>query len=84
MALVVFCGQPCSGKSTIAASLVKSLTDEGLSIKLIDEPTLNLDRTKSYSGQFVYTTLKIVYVSYHIGMFIIVVVFSQACQLRKI
>ena len=62
MALVVFCGQPCSGKSTIAALLVKSLTDIGLSVKLIDEPTLNLDRNKSYSGQFVYTTLKIFYV----------------------
>lgn len=50
MALVIICGQPCSGKSTAAACLIKALSDAPLSIKLIDEPTLNLDRNKSYSG----------------------------------
>eukprot|EP00250_Pteridium_aquilinum_P006893 c16722_g1_i1 orf=70-891(+) len=50
MALVIICGQPCSGKSTAAACLIKALADPPLSTKLIDEPTLNLDRNTSYSG----------------------------------
>lgn len=50
MALVIICGQPCSGKSTAAACLIKALADTPLSIKLIDEPILNLDRNASYSG----------------------------------
>lgn len=48
MALVIICGQPCSGKSTAAACLIKELADAPFSIKLIDEPTLNLDRNASY------------------------------------
>ncbi|KAH7283272.1 hypothetical protein KP509_35G069700 [Ceratopteris richardii] len=50
MALVVICGQPCSGKSTAAACLIQALSECALSIKLVDEPSLNLDRNTSYSS----------------------------------
>lgn len=50
MALVVVCGQPCSGKSTAASCLIQALVSTSLSIKLISEPILNLDRNASYSG----------------------------------
>lgn len=50
MALVIICGQPCSGKSTAAACLLKALGVTPLPVKLIDEPSLNLDRNQSYSG----------------------------------
>jgi len=49
MALVLMCGQPCSGKSTAAACLIKALEQQhGTPVILIDEPSLNLDRNHSY------------------------------------
>ncbi|KAI5054597.1 hypothetical protein GOP47_0029742 [Adiantum capillus-veneris] len=50
MALVVVCGQPCSGKSTAVSWLIQALNDTAISIKLISEPSLNLDRNTSYCG----------------------------------
>ncbi|KAJ7548516.1 hypothetical protein O6H91_07G014800 [Diphasiastrum complanatum] len=47
MALVLLCGQPCSGKSTAAACLVNALGDLA-QIQVIDEPSLNLDRNQCY------------------------------------
>lgn len=51
MALVIICGQPCSGKSTAAACLVKALEKtSNMPVILIDEPSLNLDRNNAYQG----------------------------------
>lgn len=53
MALVVICGQPCSGKSKAALSLAESLK-ESLELKqqvrIIDEDYLHLDRNQSYAN----------------------------------
>jgi protein KTI12 len=49
MALVIICGQPCSGKSTAAACLSKALEKTtNMPVILIDEPSLNLDRNCAY------------------------------------
>ncbi|EFJ20517.1 hypothetical protein SELMODRAFT_108956 [Selaginella moellendorffii] len=54
MALVVMCGQPCSGKSAAAASLIRGLEAASLphAVKLIDETSLGLDRNESYQDMF--------------------------------
>uniref|UniRef100_A0A7I4EES4 Uncharacterized protein n=1 Tax=Physcomitrium patens TaxID=3218 RepID=A0A7I4EES4_PHYPA len=49
MALVIICGQPCSGKSTAAACLMKEFEKtNNMPVVLIDEPSLNLDRNSAY------------------------------------
>jgi len=57
MALVVMCGQPCSGKSTAAKRLADALQsafsaggDQGLAVRVIDESSLHLGRNQSYAG----------------------------------
>lgn len=51
MALVVICGQPCSGKSKAALCLAESLkdSDSNPSVRIIDETSLHLDRNQSYA-----------------------------------
>ncbi len=52
MPLVLICGQPCSGKSAVAAQLVQVLQARGISTcNLIDEPSLHLLRNTSYKGE---------------------------------
>ncbi|XP_006858568.2 protein KTI12 homolog isoform X1 [Amborella trichopoda] len=56
MALVLMCGQPCSGKSTVAQSLFRLLLSESSqqnlcnnkNVRIIDEPSLHLERNESY------------------------------------
>lgn len=50
MALVVICGQPCSGKSTAASCLVEALqeSESKPSVNIIDESSLHLNRNQSY------------------------------------
>lgn len=50
MALVVICGQPCSGKSTAASCLIEALqeSESKPSVKIIDESSLHLNRNQSY------------------------------------
>ncbi|KAG5240187.1 protein KTI [Salix suchowensis] len=50
MALVVICGQPCSGKSTAALCLAEALkeSDSNSTIRIIDEASFHLDRNQSY------------------------------------
>ncbi|CAN1152830.1 Protein KTI12 homolog [Linum perenne] len=50
MALVVICGQPCSGKSTVATSLAEALkeSDTKFSVRIIDEASFHLDRNQNY------------------------------------
>lgn len=52
MALVVICGQPCSGKSTAATCLAEALRDSECkqSVRIIDETFFHLDRNKSYAN----------------------------------
>ncbi|KAF5443411.1 hypothetical protein F2P56_035967 [Juglans regia] len=52
MALVVICGQPCSGKSTAALFLSEALkdTESKLTVRIIDETSLHLDRNQSYAN----------------------------------
>ncbi|KAG2438045.1 hypothetical protein HXX76_005658 [Chlamydomonas incerta] len=52
MPLVVVCGQPCSGKSTVAAKLVTLFQEAGLTVELVDEPSLHLERNAAYTGTF--------------------------------
>ncbi|KAJ1692249.1 hypothetical protein LUZ63_008947 [Rhynchospora breviuscula] len=56
MALVVMCGQPCSGKSTAAILLSEALQsacatggDQRLALRIIDESSLHLGRNQSYA-----------------------------------
>ncbi|KAF3795162.1 KTI12-like protein [Nymphaea thermarum] len=50
MALVVMCGQTCSGKSTTACLLAGILRSQDLKVRLIDESSLHLDRNVAYAG----------------------------------
>lgn len=52
MALVVICGQPCSGKSTAAACLAEALgqTEPEPSVRTIDETSFHLSRNQSYAN----------------------------------
>nr|CAB3455376.1 unnamed protein product [Digitaria exilis] len=60
MALVVMCGQPCSGKSAaagcLAAALRSSSTD--LTVRIIDESSLHLGRNDSYKDMVVEKNLR--------------------------
>ncbi|KAK6921928.1 Protein KTI12/L-seryl-tRNA(Sec) kinase [Dillenia turbinata] len=51
MALVVICGQPCSGKSTAANCLAEALKDleSPPTFRIIDEASFHLDRNQSYA-----------------------------------
>ncbi|XP_049937037.1 protein KTI12 homolog [Nymphaea colorata] len=49
MALVVMCGQPCSGKSMAACLLAGILRSQDLKVRLIDESSLHLDRNVAYA-----------------------------------
>lgn len=51
MALVVICGQPCSGKSTAAACLSEALKDAESkpAVRIIDEGSFHLNRNESYA-----------------------------------
>lgn len=50
MALVVICGQPCSGKSTAATFLAEALGDSECkpNVRIINETLFHLDRNESY------------------------------------
>ncbi|GJN34213.1 hypothetical protein PR202_gb22858 [Eleusine coracana subsp. coracana] len=60
MALVLMCGQPCSGKSEAAACLTAALRSSSadLTVRIIDESSLHLERNDSYKG---------IGVAYHVG-----------------
>ncbi|KAL3835302.1 hypothetical protein ACJIZ3_010038 [Penstemon smallii] len=50
MALVVICGQPCSGKSTAAACLTEALqeSESKLSVRIINESSFHLNLNQNY------------------------------------
>uniref|UniRef100_A0A0D6QVS8 Protein KTI12 homolog n=1 Tax=Araucaria cunninghamii TaxID=56994 RepID=A0A0D6QVS8_ARACU len=52
MALVLICGQPCSGKSTVADCLKRTLQSQpslDRNVRVVDEPSLHLDRNRCYA-----------------------------------
>ncbi|CAN0896452.1 Protein KTI12 homolog [Linum grandiflorum] len=52
MALVVICGQPCSGKSTAATCLAEALreSETKFNVRIIDEASFHLDRNQNYAN----------------------------------
>ncbi|XP_045816738.1 protein KTI12 homolog [Trifolium pratense] len=53
MALVVICGQPCSGKSKAALCLAEALKQSSelkYQVRIIDEASFHLDRNQSYAN----------------------------------
>ncbi|CAL1360255.1 unnamed protein product [Linum trigynum] len=54
MALVVICGQPCSGKSTAATNLAEALkqfeSSSKFNVNTIDEASFHLDRNQNYAN----------------------------------
>uniref|UniRef100_A0A7N0VAL9 Protein KTI12 homolog n=1 Tax=Kalanchoe fedtschenkoi TaxID=63787 RepID=A0A7N0VAL9_KALFE len=52
MALVVICGQPCSGKSMAALCLAEALkeVESKAAVRIIDEGSLHLERNQSYAN----------------------------------
>ncbi|KEH19321.1 putative protein KTI12/L-seryl-tRNA(Sec) kinase, P-loop containing nucleoside triphosphate hydrolase [Medicago truncatula] len=53
MALVVICGQPCSGKSKAALALAEALKESSelkYQVRIIDEACFHLDRNQSYAN----------------------------------
>ena len=51
MPLVIMSGQPCSGKSSLAAKLAASFRELNLETHVIDEPSLHLQRNTAYKGE---------------------------------
>ncbi|GLJ17374.1 hypothetical protein SUGI_0301810 [Cryptomeria japonica] len=49
MALVLMCGQPCSGKSTAAQYLSGALQSQSFNVRVIDESSLHVDRNQGYA-----------------------------------
>uniref|UniRef100_A0ACD5XYG2 Uncharacterized protein n=1 Tax=Avena sativa TaxID=4498 RepID=A0ACD5XYG2_AVESA len=60
MALVVMCGQPCSGKSEAAACLTAALHSSvaDVTVRIIDESSLHLGRNDSYKDMVVEKNLR--------------------------
>lgn len=52
MALVVICGQPCSGKTTAAICLSEALksSESNPTVRIIDETSFHLNRNQSYAN----------------------------------
>jgi len=49
MALIMMCGQPCSGKSTVAASLAAALEQRGVSAILVDHRVFPLPIAQAFT-----------------------------------
>lgn len=52
MPLIILCGQPSSGKSTVARAIEKELKQLQKDVVVISEQTLRLDRNAAYSGAY--------------------------------
>ena len=51
MPLVVICGHPSSGKSTVAKHIAEACKQKGSEVVLVDEEALHLTRNASYKGK---------------------------------
>lgn len=54
MPLVVLCGQPSSGKSTVAGQLAEAFKNKGYEVQIVDEPSFHLIRNEAYQGGWQY------------------------------
>jgi MinD superfamily P-loop ATPase len=52
MPLIVLSGQPCSGKSTVAAKL-QQLLQPSHPVCIVDEPSLHLERNTAYQSEVI-------------------------------
>eukprot|EP00996_Jenningsia_fusiforme_P000882 NODE_1801_length_1402_cov_29.601626_g1629_i0.p1 GENE.NODE_1801_length_1402_cov_29.601626_g1629_i0~~NODE_1801_length_1402_cov_29.601626_g1629_i0.p1 ORF type:complete len:458 (+),score=76.29 NODE_1801_length_1402_cov_29.601626_g1629_i0:80-1375(+) len=52
MPLVVFCGVPCSGKTTLALKLKTHLAEKGQEVTLINEESLGIEKAEGYAGSY--------------------------------
>lgn len=52
MPLIILCGQPSSGKSTVASALELQLSQSQKEVVVISEQTLHLDRNAAYGGTY--------------------------------
>lgn len=52
MPLIILCGQPSSGKSTVAAAIEHQLKQKQKDVIVISEQTLHQDRNAAYSGMY--------------------------------
>ncbi len=50
MALIMLCGQPCSGKTTIARSLMSALEERGIAGVLVDDGAVPLPIAQAFAG----------------------------------
>jgi tRNA uridine 5-carbamoylmethylation protein Kti12 len=50
MPLLLMCGQPCSGKTTVAKKLAELLREYGIEVVTINETSLGLERNLAYKG----------------------------------
>ena len=50
MPLVMLCGLPCAGKTSVATMLAKHLKEAGQDVVLIDDSVANLSRNEGYKG----------------------------------
>ena len=50
MPLLVICGQPCSGKSTVAEKLADRLRHAGIEVQIKNESSVGTDRNMAYKG----------------------------------
>jgi protein KTI12 len=50
MPLIVICGHPCSGKTTIAKRIAEACKEKGSEVIHVDEASLHLVRDASYKG----------------------------------
>jgi protein KTI12 len=60
MALVIICGQPCSGKSTAALCLAEALKslESPPKVRIIDETSFHLDRNQTYTDMIAEKNLR--------------------------
>lgn len=54
MPLIILCGQPSSGKSTVASALERQLNQSQKDVVVVSEQTLYQDRNAAYSGTYKY------------------------------
>ncbi len=52
MPLLILCGQPCSGKSSIAGRIAAKLRTQGVDIQIVNEEVIGLERNEAYKGAF--------------------------------
>ncbi len=50
MPLLLVCGRPCTGKSTVTKLVAKALESAGCDVIIVDEPTAHIDKNKMHKG----------------------------------